>query len=386
MSSQLSHLGYCTNVHAGADLERTRANLEKHALAVKQQFSPDKSMGVGLWLSSPAARKLIEAKQVDDFGGWLAAVGLVPFTLNGFPYGDFHQPVVKHRVYQPTWCAEERLRYTLDLIQILDGILPPGMAGSISTLPIAWPAPALSADDFDRAAANLRSVATTLRQLEETTGRLIFVCIEPEPGCVLQYTEDVVRFFEDHLLKSDDEPSVRRYLRVCHDVCHADVMFESQHDAIRRYRSAGIEIGKVQISSAVHMPLDQLDEAQRQTAVTQLTQFAEDRYLHQTMVRHAGRQRFFEDLPLALKTHPPSGEWRVHFHVPIYLESFGELKTSRAEILECLDATREFSDVRHFEVETYAWGVLPPGLRHEQLASGIAQELRWFAEHASTPL
>ena len=47
-------LGYCTNVHAGADLETTRANLEEHAVAVKQLFSPDQPMGIGLWLSSEA--------------------------------------------------------------------------------------------------------------------------------------------------------------------------------------------------------------------------------------------------------------------------------------------------------------------------------------------
>ena len=33
----------------------------------------------------------------------------MPFTFNGFPYGDFHQSVVKHRVYEPTWADAERL-------------------------------------------------------------------------------------------------------------------------------------------------------------------------------------------------------------------------------------------------------------------------------------
>ena len=44
--------GYCTNVHAGATLEATRANLERHALEVKAEYSPDRPMGVGLWLSA----------------------------------------------------------------------------------------------------------------------------------------------------------------------------------------------------------------------------------------------------------------------------------------------------------------------------------------------
>src|SRR5678815_3063141 len=103
--------GYCTNVHAGRTLDETRANLERHALAVTA------------------------------FGNWLTERGLVPYTLNGFPYGDFHQQVVKHRVYEPTWWQPERLHYTMQLAQILDAILPTGLEGSISTLPIAWGAP-----------------------------------------------------------------------------------------------------------------------------------------------------------------------------------------------------------------------------------------------------
>ena len=34
----------------------------------------------------------------------------------------------------------------------------------------------------------------------------------------------------------------------------------------------------------------------------------------------------------------------------------------------------------HFEVETYAWGVLPESLQVDQLSEGIAREMKWFAE------
>src|SRR5262249_30448605 len=138
MNVPSEHVGYCTNVHAGADLATTRANLERHALAVKARYSPTQPMGVGLWLSAVAARTRLADGQSSAFADWLRGVGLVPFTLNGFPHGDFHQKVVKHRVYEPTWYDPARLDYTLDLITIHDALLPPGMEGSISTLPIAW--------------------------------------------------------------------------------------------------------------------------------------------------------------------------------------------------------------------------------------------------------
>ena len=53
-------IGYCTNVHAGPDLAQTGANLDRYALAVKRRFSPDTSMGIGLWLAASAARLQFE--------------------------------------------------------------------------------------------------------------------------------------------------------------------------------------------------------------------------------------------------------------------------------------------------------------------------------------
>jgi hypothetical protein len=221
-----------------------------------------------------------------------------------------------------------------------------------------------------------------LARLEAESGRLISLCLEPEPGCYLQYSADIVRFFDAYLLAEGDEAAVRRHLRVCHDVCHAAVMFEEQDDVLRRYRAAGIEVGKVQISAAIHVPLDRPDENQRGQTIEQLSQFAEDRYLHQTVVRQDGAERFFEDLPLALAaaSRPPAapGPWRIHFHVPIYLDRFGNLETTQGDILRCLEAARDLSRVNHFEVETYAWTVLPPELQQRRLADGIAAEMHWF--------
>ena len=380
-------LGYCTNVHAGSDLETTRTNLQQHAVRVKQQCVPDSPLGVGLWLSAEAARKLREKGQNEEFAAWLAEAGLAPFTLNGFPYGDFHQPVVKHEVYKPTWSEKTRADYTLDLIDILDSLLPAGMEGSISTLPLQWGTPAPDAHQLAATAANVRAVADHLARLEQESGRLIYLCLEPEPGCVIERVEDVVRFFEDHLLTPGDEAMIRRHIRVCHDICHAAVMFEGQAEVFNELQAAGIHIGKVQVSSAVIVPFDEIAPEQRADALSQLRSFAEDRYLHQTVVRSSpsADSVFFEDLPKALATvqnpHELTGQWRVHFHVPVYLEQFGLLQTSRKQILECLAiATREMPELSHFEVETYAWSVLPEELQHARLSDGIAKELKWFKD------
>ena len=234
----------------------------------------------------------------------------MPFTLNGFPYGDFHQDVVKHQVYFPTWAQPARTDYTRDLIAILHRLLPEGKEGSISTLPIAWGSPEPKFDELHQAAAALAKVAEHLAEFERSTGRLIHIDIEPEPGCILQRLGDVVRFFENYLLlPGRDEAVIRRYLRVCHDVCHAAVMFEEQADVLNRYRSAGIEVGKVQVSSAVALDLDELPASERAQALQQLAEFNEPRYLHQTMIRLDPEVPpvFFEDLHLALASPGAGG-------------------------------------------------------------------------------
>lgn len=376
-------IGYCTNVHAGVDLAQTRANLERHALGVKQKFSPDAPMGVGLWLAAPAAAQLLEGSELQVFRDWLTEIGLTPFTFNGFPFGDFHRDVVKHDVYLPTWYERERFDYTLNLIEIQHALLPDGMEGSISTLPIAWGNPAPTDDQLGEAATNLRAVSDRLWQLEQETGRLIHVCLEPEPGCVLQVSADVVRLFQDHLLPSGDEDRIRRYLRVCHDVCHAVVMFEEQADVLRAYESAGIAVGKVQVSSAIVVPFEKISPSDRAAAMQQLSKFAEDRYLHQTCTRARDDEAtFWEDLPTAIDAVEDAAaltdEWRIHFHVPIYLERFGLLETSQSQVTDCLRAAAATPGLTHFEVETYAWGVLPQSLQQHELADGIAQEMVWF--------
>ena len=363
------------------------ANLERYALSVKSRFSGNSPMGVGLWLAAPAASELLTSDRLTSLANWLADCGLVPFTLNGFPYGDFHEPVVKRRVYQPTWFESSRLEYTLDLITILDALLPRGMEGSISTLPLAWRHPGPDADQMQAAVQNLRHVARRLAALEEQTGRLIYVCLEPEPGCVLQRSDDVVRFFHESLCRHGDTQQLLRYIRVCHDVCHTAVMFEDQRSVLSKYAASGIRVGKVQVSSAVRVQFDAANAADRTKALSELASFAEDRYLHQTVIASSNDAppRFFDDLPEALNVaaddvEQAQREWRVHFHVPIYLRQFGAISTTHDDIRLCLQATDLHPDLTHFEVETYAWGVLPEDLKQAELSDGIAREMQWLVE------
>lgn len=371
--------GYCTNVHAGTDLASIRDNLARYATRVRDEVDPGRTMGVGLWVPAEAAGELTDPAAAARLRDWLAESGLLPFTFNGFPYGNFHQPVVKHRVYEPAWWEPARCQYTSDLVRILDSLLPPGRTGSISTLPIGW-----GEVDEPRqaaAAANLRTIADQLRELEATSGRRILLAIEPEPGCFLDTSDDVVQFFDRYFPETDQ----RRYLSVCHDVCHAAVMFESQTDVLRRYAQNGIVVGKVQISSAIEVRFEHMPAETRQAALDQLSSFAEDRYLHQTgRLRQDGTTEWVDDLPQLLgagASGRDDRQWRIHFHVPIFLEQFGHLHATGEAIRQCLRTLRQTpAELRsdHLEVETYAWGVLPEPMRRGGLAESIAAEMAWL--------
>lgn len=376
MTTENHTLGYCTNVHAGEDLDRYLASLEKYAVDVKSRVQGEKPLAIGLWLSAKTACQILSENRLAEFRAFLESKGLRAFTMNGFPYGNFHADTVKHQVYTPDWTRPQRLDYTANLVRILTRLMPAESQAGISTLPLGWPCPQF---DYKRAADNMIRIAELLRINELRTGKLIHLDIEPEPGCILSGSEDVVSFFKNYLLPGRLENDILRYIRVCHDICHASVIFEDQQAAIGNYVANGIRIGKVHVSSAIEADIS---AENFRPVLDQLKTFQEDRYLHQTYVRTSDAIAAYEDLPGAIRDIDPrtEGTLRCHFHVPIFVEKFGRLKTTRHEIIDCLQNIYELSDCRHFEVETYAWTVLPDELKTNDLAQGIAKELLWMQE------
>ena len=334
-------IGYCGNVHPGRTLEEVKQNLIKHSLDVKSKFSPTEPLGIGLWLSATTANELAHAETCLQFRDWLQEYDLVPYTLNGFPFGDFHQEVVKHDVYLPTWAQPERLQYTSQLANILNTLLPQGQNGTISTLPLGWPLPdgtppSQISEFFKRCAANIQKCAEHLDRIAQAEGRDLFICIEPEPGCVLDTCEDVIQFFDEYLCNQGQTETnlIRSHFGVCHDICHSAVMFETQTKAIKQYCEADIRIGKVQVSSAVEVNFEQSTPTQKLEKIEQLTRFAEPKYLHQTVIRTDTETLFFQDLSDALNSAgtDPHGCWRVHFHVPIFTETVDQIGTTQFDI------------------------------------------------------
>ena len=95
-------------------------------------------MGIGLRLSNEASLELIKKENLSEFKEWLKEQDAYVFTMNGFPYGGFHNTIVKDQVHTPDWTTVERVDYTLRLFHILSALLPDQMDGGVSTSPLSY--------------------------------------------------------------------------------------------------------------------------------------------------------------------------------------------------------------------------------------------------------
>ena len=129
------HLAYCTNIHRGENWAQTFESLRTHTLAVRDEVAAGEAYAIGLRLSDLAARELSEPATLENFQQWLADENCYVFTINGFPFGNFHGTRVKEQVYVPDWADPARLDYTNRLFDLIAALAPEGVEGSVSTLP-----------------------------------------------------------------------------------------------------------------------------------------------------------------------------------------------------------------------------------------------------------
>ncbi|MSP16270.1 MAG: sugar phosphate isomerase/epimerase [Myxococcales bacterium] len=354
---RLLHLGICTNVLPGETVEALHEQLTRYFAPLRAALGEER-LGIGLWIAAaPAARLAADAGLIRALRAALDDAGLYAFTLNAFPYGGFHAPRVKERVFQPGWDHPARVRYTLDCATVLAGLLPDDVTeGTISTVPLG-----AVGIDLGAAAAGLSLAAAGLARIE----RAIRLCLEPEPGAALETVAQAARF----LAGLGD---ARARLGVCFDTCHAAVVGEEPDVAFAALHAYGVRCGKVQISSALV-----LEHPERDDDRAHLASFDEPRFFHQVRGPGGGAM----DLPEALAGLDRAGPWRVHFHVPIHRGRFGVLGTTAAGLPAALAAALAAAGTApHLEVETYTWSVLPEGERPETdaaLVAGLAQELAW---------
>ncbi len=371
------HLAYCTNVHRGETWAETFDSLTTHTVRVKERVQPNGRYAIGLRLSDQASRELADPKKLLGFQRWLDQHDCYVFTINGFPFGQFHGMRVKENVYLPDWTDPRRLDYTTRLFDLLAQLVPPGVEGSVSTLPGSFK-DFITTPEQERAIRdNIWRCVEHIAKLSERTGRCFHLGLEPEPFGYFENSSETVKFFEQLRAEHPLDPRLNAHLGVNYDTCHFAIEFEEASAALAHFQQHDIRLSKIHLSNALKLQ-------PTPAALRRLAAFADDVYLHQVIIRHAdGSLTKFRDLAPALnsslETYPTAGdEWRVHFHVPLQMQPTPELDTTSDHVtglLKCLQAQPQLCS--HLEMETYTWAVLPEPLRSLDVVDQLVAEYDW---------
>ncbi|MGB0581449.1 MAG: metabolite traffic protein EboE [Limisphaerales bacterium] len=371
------HLAYCTNIHRGGSWAETFASLETHVMAVRQRVCPDEAYAIGLRLGADAARELSDRETLSRFRRWLDEKNCYVFTVNGFPYGQFHGTRVKEQVYAPDWTTDERVEYTNLLFDLIAEIVPNGVEGSVSTVPVSYKEFITGDRHVAVARKNIWRSIEHIEKVARKTGKKLHLGLEPEPLCYLETSEEMVQFVEQMRADRRGDLRLEEHLGINYDCCHLAVEYESPAEAIGRLKQHKIKFSKFHISNALKVnPTPEVRQA--------LNAFSDDIYFHQTIARDSdGNIVRHKDLDVALSGYnhlPPAltDEWRIHFHIPLHAEPTEIFGTTADHVQGVLDLLKaDPSMCSHLEMETYTWEVMPGHMKKRNVVDQLVGEYQW---------
>jgi len=374
----VANFSYCMNVHPASNYNDLISNLEKFAIPIANKLSSIGSMGVELHLNHIVAEEVLI--KVNEFKKWLEKTGLQVFSINNYPLIDFHQKIVKDKVYLPSWAHEERVQSTITCAKILAVILKKGQSASISTLAGAY----RFHPEFTKVnliCENYLKAFRAIHELNQKNSIDITLALEPEPDTTLDTIDSVLNFFEEDLSVCAKQQNismaeVKNVIGLNLDACHASVLFEKPEDLLMILHDKGINTFKYHITNA---PV--LQPPYTQDKIASFRKLNEPKYLHQTFAKKNGKIYKFKDLfEFPFDRCDEYDEVRTHYHVPLQLKDFSNLKTTNAEVVELLKASAKLPGNHNFVSETYTWPQHLESIEAKSfnLIDGIAQEVEWL--------
>lgn len=392
MITPYGHLTYCSNIHPGEKWADHFRSLRDNIPYIRQQLAPGQPFGLGLRVANEASIELSKPEVLQEFQNWLKEQNVYVFVINGFPYGGFHNTVVKDDVHTPDWTTTDRLEYTLRLFNILSQLLPEGMHGGVSTPPLSyrlwWTTMEEKINATEQATDHVLQLLDELIRIEKETGKLLHLDIEPEPDGILDNAVDFVKWYRDVLLPrgtaylsdkynvtfEEGKDIILKHIQLCYDICHAAVGYEVPEDILALLDEVGIQVGRIQVSSALRVNFAN----EREIKLKAIENFDEPVYLHQVVALNADETKtHYPDLKEALQDwNENQKEWRVHFHVPLFIHTYGVLESTQGDIIKTLAIHREKPFSSYLEVETYTWGVLPEDMQ-KPIGESIVREIEW---------
>src|SRR5215475_11974488 len=189
----LGHLTYSTLVHPADEWPQLWDSLQKYLPAVKKLISPIQPFGVCIRLSAPTAAELHAKKtERDKLKAFLKDQDLNVYTTNEYVYGVVKNTRVKENVYEPDWRTAERREYTKQVADILADICPAAVTPSIQTAPLGFKPRVTGPEVVAAFTDNVLQVCAHLVKLEQETGKLLTLGLEPEPRCHLDITVETL--------------------------------------------------------------------------------------------------------------------------------------------------------------------------------------------------
>jgi hypothetical protein len=273
---------------------------------------------------------------------------------------------------------------------VLAEVAPERSSPSIQTAPLGFK-PRVTDDAVVASYTDhVLRVAAHLVDLETRTGRTVTLAIEPEPYCFLETTDETIAYFTEHLYSgsgaealarlagipiAEAHVALRRHVGIVFDTCHQAVEYEDITLSLQKLVDAGIPIFKLQEAAALQLP-----EVTQET-VDAISRFAETIYLTQTLERRNGgpvtSYLNLEDALAAWEADPGPREWRVHFHVPVFLDDLGHFRSTRFAIEDALAFHKARPLSRQLEIETYTWDMLPESLKTGDIVEYVCREIEW---------
>ena len=217
--------------------------------------------------------------------------------MSGVPYSEGGGEDSGER-YVPDWSDPARLEYTLDLARILVDLLPDdAVRGAVTTIGFGrregWDT------GKEKSCARIMSrLSAGLAEVAWHTGRAVRVGFQPEPGCVLDATDQTIAA----LARVD-----RDRIGVCLDLANLACTWEEPARALDRLTEAGISVIRAQVSAAV--------EVSRPQAAAEVLRGYVRSGEHHAVTNPSGAH--LDDLSEALGEFPP-GPWRIRYHVPLH--------------------------------------------------------------------
>lgn len=398
-----THITYCTNIHNNVNWEKTLQNLNKYTINIKKNITYNKKFGIGLCLSNTIVNQLIKVENINLFKNWLTYNNMYILTLNGFVYKHFHKKNIKENIYKPDWSTKKRLLFTKKLIHLFSDIMTE-KNGSLSTVPIFYKK---TIDRYkekykilQKSIINLMEITIILITISKEKKKNLYLCLEPEPDCFLENTNDILNFFNHYLVPYGSEylnknykyplnfarKQIRKYIQICYDICHFSIQYEKPEETFTTLRKNNIKIGKIQLSSLLNIQTPKNKKIKLKEA-KQLSMYGKTQFLHQVRTYDKTKNSTnYSDLTRVTDVKPiletREYNWRIHYHIPLYRKTYDTYNTTQEyikKVIQQINPTKE----NHLEIETYTWEALHKKQKVNVVES-IVKEYKYILEMFNT--